>query len=514
MLDSLNPSPVNSSLVSGPKLVARAIWWSWALFFLVLGSRLVVFAYAGSPLPYYDQWIAEYNNMLLGAVGGNGVLSTLFVPHNEHLPVIPRLLCLIGYLLNGYWDVEFLAICSAFVRAFVAMFAFRLLSSGSTAAKGAIFMACVVVFAAPLSGYNQLCGFQVCFYFAELALLWSIWTVLRWTSPWRSGLTLVFSLVIGLLSLASAIVIPFATLIVHLAVGERRRGFWIAWATSLGMAALFAFISASANSPPISLKRGYEIMRFFSALLSWPLLNSICGIVAAAFVALGLVRVLRTSLSRSQALAAAFGLSAFGAGNALLIAISRTPSTLHMRHWETLALLPLGLFAILLGMAQEFPGRRKFLHSGVVALAVVYLFFFAALIGSQSWPYIRAAHDDRDEAVTHYRRLLLSGDIVVRSLWMNDRLARRNYSFFDDSINRFALHPAVARNINGAPLSSLSLLAPELIPTREPSFVSGLVRAVKNAGWMFFLLGGFLALAALIFRAPEPLSRAPSSSAS
>lgn len=150
--------------------------WAFALFLLVLGARLWVFSYAGSPLPLYDQWIAEFNNLFLQAAGGGGIVETLLTPHNEHLQLSTKLVSLGGFVANGYWDVPFLAAASAFVRAAEAAVLFGLITQGaSSRGKFCLWGLCAAIFAAPLSGYNLLCGLQISFYFAGLALLWSVW---------------------------------------------------------------------------------------------------------------------------------------------------------------------------------------------------------------------------------------------------------------------------------------------------------------------------------------------------
>lgn len=474
----------------------RHLGWEWALFLIVLGSRLSVLAYAGSPLPYYDQWLAEFNNTLLRAAGGGGLVSTLFLPHNEHLIVLPKLLSLFGYLLNGYWDVDFLAVAAALLRAGVAAFAYRLLSAGSRAPRPWIFTVCLLVFAVPYSGYNQLCGLQISFYFADLALLWSIHTVLRWSSLASSGAQLVLSVAIGLLSLAAAVAVPVASLAVHLATGGRRRGFWIAWSVSLGLAIGFAWNAAAGNSTPVTVERVYDVAVFFFALLSWPIMIPLCGVVAAGFVGWRFVRAWRSPEPPSAGTAAALGIGTFAGINALFIALNRSPETLHMRHWETLALLPLCLFALFANGGERDRGSFRWPRFAPVTAAVIYLGCFGSLFWLQSLPYLQAAHRDRDRVVTHYRQLLLSSEIVAHATRINEQLARRDYTFFDDPIGRFGLHPIVAENIRHAPLPSMSLLAPELVPARPASPVSEIVRAVKHAGGL--ILGAGVLLAGLL----------------
>jgi hypothetical protein len=118
------------SIFAGSKNKIISVWMELALGFLVLGARLSVFSYAGSPLPYYDRWVAEFNNTFLNLFSGNSIWSVLFMPYNNHVILTTRLTTLFGFALNGYWDVAFLAAAAAFIRALEAALMFRLLSTG------------------------------------------------------------------------------------------------------------------------------------------------------------------------------------------------------------------------------------------------------------------------------------------------------------------------------------------------------------------------------------------------
>lgn len=88
-----------------------------SLVIVVFGARLWVFQYAGSPLPYFDQWLAEYNNLFLSLAAGQSTFDALFRQHNEHALITTKLFSLIGFSLNGYWDVKFLVVIAAITRA-------------------------------------------------------------------------------------------------------------------------------------------------------------------------------------------------------------------------------------------------------------------------------------------------------------------------------------------------------------------------------------------------------------
>ncbi len=211
--------------------------WSMALALIVFGARLVVFDYAGSPLPYYDQWIAEFYNLFFAIIAG-GNPSALFSWHNEHILFTTRILSLFGFLINGYWDVAFLAACSAAIRAIVAATAFRLLTQYADHKSTALIWGlCVLAFALPVSGYNALSGLQVSFYLTDLSAIAAIGLLLNWPGCRLGPPLLVLLSLAGLFSMASGLVIPIVTLGVHLATRMVRQGFWPAWIIT-GIAAI------------------------------------------------------------------------------------------------------------------------------------------------------------------------------------------------------------------------------------------------------------------------------------
>jgi hypothetical protein len=483
---------------------------AWALAFIVLGMRLAVFEFAGSPLPYFDQWMAEYNNIFLLAMNGGSLGKILFTHHNEHILLTTKLLSLAGFALNGYWDVKFLVCLAALVRAGEAAWAFRLLSAGGRpAVRLIVWVGCALVFALPLSGYNLLCGMQVSFFLADLAMLWSIRTVLHWRKPGSSGGQLCCSMVFGLLSLGSAIAIPAVTLAVHLAQRRPRAGFWVAWAISVMLAGLYVLQSSALASGGSSLP-GWPQLIFFFQLLSWPVMHAGLGLLVVLFAGTGLWQALRTGAGLKSGAAAGTGLAVFAVANAALLALSRLRSDFHMRHWDTVSLIVLSVI-VLGAFGADAAGRLRrpalFGLSGLIALAAA---FFCLRMNEQSLPYLRSGHADRETNVQRYRANFLSGGLQQDFDRINAMLRVRDYSFYDDPVYRFVPHPVVSANIMRRPLPMLALLSPEIMPTRELSPLSVVVQLIIRHGWIFLLPGVGLALAGIAgLRHDEPPAGEP-----
>ncbi|PTX98905.1 hypothetical protein [Opitutus sp. ER46] len=497
---------------------------SFALGLIVLGVRLALFGYAGSPLPYYDQWLAEFNNTLLPATVDGPSFALLFTPHNEHILATTKLLSLLGVGLNGYWDVPFLAAIAALVRAIEAVLTFRVLSFA--AARGVTvtaWLGCLVVFATPLSGYNLLSGLQVSFYLSDLALLGSLLCVARWQHAGRNGAALALLTLFGLSSMGAAIAIPAATLATHLASPRHRPGFWTAWilsATAAGAYALWAGAGVGIRTAGLPLA---ERAAFLLQLLGWPSGNVLWGAAILFGVIAGVLWLWRTQ--RRAAAALPLGLATYAAANLAMLAWRRPPSDFHARHFEIAALLPLGVMVLAASLAyvtspsapdstapatsHPSPGTAPHRASRrlLVPLAALYLCALVS-VWLNAGTYLVAAHAHRAEAVAHYRALLTSPRMQQARVEMNERLRALDYRFFDDPILRFTPHPTVYGNILVRPLSALALLAPEILPSRPPSVTSRVVRVAFAAGPWLAVLGALLA-AAVALKSPARRPLAP-----
>ncbi len=473
----------------------------WAIFLIVLGSRLTVFSYAGSPLPFYDQWIAEFNNTLIAILTGRG-WETLLTFHNEHLILTSKLLTLVGYSLNGYWDVPFLVLCSAGVRALTAALTFELVANAAPPkTKIFLWLLCAVIFATPYSGYNCLNGMQVCFYLADFALLLSLRATVNWAGPAAGGLALIGGTLFGLISLTSAVAIPASTLAAHLFQRRSRPGFWPAWIISAMIALGFIIVSRhSSGSVAIAAIHQSITLKgaatFCLQLIAWPIGTVAIGGLMILLAAIALVFSVKCNDRHNVTMGGIIGLGVFAALNAAIIAINRDPSELHMRHFDMIALFPFTLLALGLRLAERNAFRRPaLLLMGAVALG--YVFYGGNLIRNVSWPYLKAAHETRTAALEHYRTLITKEDLHEESKRLHVLLNQSGHAFFDDPIGRFSLHPLILESTVKLNYRPLALLSPEIIPGRKPSLFSWLTRQLIAYGWLLGVLGVVLGAAAI-----------------
>lgn len=498
----MNPHPSGS-----PAPSAR---WAWALGLIVVGARLSVLAYAGSPVPFYDQWLAEYNNLLLPIAGGQG-FSTLFERHNEHVLLTTRILTLVGYLANGYWDVTFLSVCSAMVRAFTAAFTFHLISDGaSERARLALWSLCVIAFALPLSGYNLLSGLQVSFYLTDLALLGSVYATLRWSSPAAGVIALVLGTLAGVLSMASGVLIPLATLGAHFGRPRDRRGFWLAGTLSVVVAAAY-LIPFVTDGSAVRLAAGSspaDRLGFLGRLLAWPQASPLFGAALAGAVA-WVTWTGWQSRRRDAAFGATLALGLYAGAGAALLASNRDPASFHPRHWDAIGLLPLAALALAIRHADAAVTGARVVAALTSLIGASYVIGVVGLSLNVCRPYLQESRAGKETTLAHYRALLINEPrLRAEASRLNSQLEQRDYRFFDEPIGRHALHPIVVHNLLAYRPLAHTLLAPEILPIRPPATAARILAVVRDGGWLALPAGFLLMFTALAAdrRAPKPVS--------
>jgi len=457
----------------------------------VAGLRWMTFDYAGSPLPYFDQWLAEFNNLFLLSTVAHSPFDIWLIPHNEHYPITMKVVSMLGFFLNGYWDVKFLALASGLARAACAIVACLLFAEeANRSARCWHWLFCAAFFGLPWSVFNALNGMQISFYLADLAMLLSLLVLQQWTG-YRSGIALAGLMIAGLGSMASALAIPAATLAWHLLERRPRTGFAVAWVLTLALGLAYLLLPRSTGSgfSPTPTESIY----FFLQLLAWPLPWGFWGLaVLAGGIALF---IWSRRHSSSAGMIAAFAVGVYATGNALMLALHRTTADFHPRHWDTIGWLPLGIIILLVNLAAGFRPRPT-LRLTSVGIIVIISAAFLAQFYRISWPDLQTAHNQRDAIVQHYSDALLSGAFRTESMRINEQLMARDYSFFDNPVGRFAIPPTVAINIAATPLPALALLSPDILPVRPPSLTAQMVRflfsispAIAVGGMILLVIG-------------------------
>ena len=101
-----------------PRVLPVAI--ATCLFCLIVGAKWATFDRYGSPMPDWDQWDAEADNLFIPWFESDKFAEHLFAPHNEHRVVLTKLQSLALVLVNGQWDSRLEALTNALLHAALA----------------------------------------------------------------------------------------------------------------------------------------------------------------------------------------------------------------------------------------------------------------------------------------------------------------------------------------------------------------------------------------------------------
>lgn len=202
--------------------------WQWPLlvFLFVVAMQLWLVSWAGSDLPFDDQWDAEGWALYPKWQDGTLRIGDLFQAHNEHRIFWTRLLDLALFKANGQWDPLVQLVAGAVLRGAAAaaiVFGFVARSwSGWNGASVALLIA--VAFLPHLAWNNVLWGFQTQIYFSVLFSVIALW-FLGQERLTNAGLTAgVAAALAAQLAMSSGAFVPLTLLmLVGLRIGERRK---------------------------------------------------------------------------------------------------------------------------------------------------------------------------------------------------------------------------------------------------------------------------------------------------
>lgn len=263
----------------GPRWWARR-WWALALagaFLFVVGARWQLLARHGSDLPFHDQWDAEGLHLLHPVLHGQPLAPQLWRPHNEHRPVLTKLLAYALTVADGTWNGRVQSTFNALLAGAIVLTFAGVFGRGlGRAQRCALAVALAVVFSLPVAWENLLWGFQSQFFLAllcGLAHLGGTWRRDRLGAAWAGGQ---LAGALALFTIASG----FASAAANVAVAAWR--LWrggsesraLLWATLGANLALVAGGLALLTPVPghAALKADSALLLFhgIARLLAWP----------------------------------------------------------------------------------------------------------------------------------------------------------------------------------------------------------------------------------------------------
>ncbi len=382
MIAPAPPSPIRLAAPAAPP-VARVVprswpWRAWlaliALPVALLATLTVRFGVDG---PFGDQWMAISPLFEKHAAGALSA-ADFFAQHNEHRPLVPKLVFFVVGLLT-HWNVRVENAMTLLVLVGVAANLWQMLRvSGwrdTSAARGVFFLMVLLLFTTS-QHENLLWGFQFHFVLAILFFSAICWLAPTLRAPWNFVATMALSAA-ATFSVASGCVCwaLAAPLLWHATTPRRAGKWWALYAITGGatVAAYFWNFARPAELPSLLgvLQAPARTARYFCAYLGGPFSGGTAMDAAAVASVIGAVLSLaigaaaaRTWRERHRAdfLQRALPwltLAAFGLANAAMSTVGRSGfgvgQALASRYTTYAVLVPIAL----LPLGRLVCGRRR-----------------------------------------------------------------------------------------------------------------------------------------------------------
>lgn len=248
-----------------------------ALFLSVCGARLWLVDRCASDAPAWDQWDGIGGDLFRPYARNTLSAADFFKPHNEHRILFTRLLSFGLMLANRQWDNRLESAANAVICGLTAALLYWLILSLHPPRGVALpaFAALALALSLPFAWQSILFGFQSQFIFLilfsassmALLVLAAPWTG-RWLAGWGLGC-------LGLLTMASGLLVGAAVLIFAAADGLLRRRGWKTAGATMGAAALiivagWALHVEVAQHHELRVASGLQFLTAFARCLAWP----------------------------------------------------------------------------------------------------------------------------------------------------------------------------------------------------------------------------------------------------
>ena len=193
----------------------RAWWLALLAGGMIFAGRSALGFYAGSPVPFHDQWIAEATHLLVQDAQHTLTWRVFFIPHGDHLIVSTRLIAFTFYRLTGHWDMlaEMLVNNALIAGAFGFLLLHALRRFPSTGLVLGGFVAAVWL-ASPLFYGSSLGGFQSCIELLVLTAILQLIATCRMRSFDRWWWLAAAAGVVSVVSFGSGLLAPLAALLI------------------------------------------------------------------------------------------------------------------------------------------------------------------------------------------------------------------------------------------------------------------------------------------------------------
>ncbi len=339
-----------------------------AVGLVILGGRLWLLASHASDLPFLDQWIDQAARVLWPWVHGQFDPRVLIETHNEHRPLLMRLITLYLFILNGQWDPLVEITLSALLHTANGLLLIGLLRHYlGEASEDGIILGVGLLWLMPHGWENALWGFQIAWYLMTLFTLLALWGLLfhspltrAWWLGGISALLAFFNLVSGFFVLIAVAGITLYLLWVD-RENRRRHGSTLVLVGAL----MLLCLPLVGHSPGLEYFRAANAAEFLEALarnLAWPWIYQPwlgLWLWLPWFWLLFLTLRHRRPLTRGDMLTLALGGWVILQAVILAYARGRFGDWAHSRYMDTLAFGPVAALAAWYCLARARPSPRR-----------------------------------------------------------------------------------------------------------------------------------------------------------
>jgi hypothetical protein len=192
---------------------------AWLLAVLAAGmifaGRSALVFYAGSPVPFHDQWIAEATHLLVQDAEHQLTWHNFFIPHGDHLIVSTRLIAYALYRLTGHWDMlAEMLVNNALIAAAFGFLLHEVLRRHASSGIALGGLVVVIWLSSPLFYGNSIWGFQSQIELLVLTAILQIVATSRLESFDRWWWLATVAAIVGVLSFGSGLLAPLTALLI------------------------------------------------------------------------------------------------------------------------------------------------------------------------------------------------------------------------------------------------------------------------------------------------------------
>lgn len=249
-----------------------------AIFLAVLFPVLIVLYITRNAvnIPYYDEW--AWSELLVAFRSGKMPFNYLLGFHDEHRPIVARLVFLLTTLLAGHWDVLnelYVEVLCGLASLFAL---WRILKQTSTRTLGlwAVAFMSALYFSTSHS-INWLMGFQLMWFLTVTFIILTLWLLTEFSNHiWALTLAILCGF-LATFNIATGMAIWPLGLILMLALRKPVNGkawrFWHmgVWVIAAAIAIVLYFNGYIRNTPKIDAARWQDMLKFALTYLGGPL---------------------------------------------------------------------------------------------------------------------------------------------------------------------------------------------------------------------------------------------------